>query len=129
MATNDKKVNIFLKKFLPQQQITENFLDYLEGLILDSFKYVWNEDGLFEPVIDQTDLYSFSAPDTFTLTTPLIGTDGLGHLMNLDAAEADEIPFENELGVEYYVGLRFNHLYDTTEVNVRTSEIKYTFCT
>lgn len=126
MSTKDKKVNIYLKKFLPQQQITENFLDYLHGLITESFTKVWNDDGLFEPIINVTPLYTFPANDTFKLTTPLVGADGLGHLLNLDDL-ISTVQFENANTIDYHVGLRYNEILSGTEINVRTGEIKYTF--
>jgi len=128
MSTGNKKVQIYLKKFLPQQQITENFLDYLHTLILESFAQVWQAQGIFEPDPVVTQILTSNAPDTFDVTLPLIGTDGEGgHILNLDANEADNIPFENENGIDYYVGLRFAEIPSDTEVNVRTGEIKYTF--
>jgi len=126
LSTGDKRVNIYLKKFLPQQQITENFLDYLHKQITDSFTKVWNDDGIFEPVINVTPLYTFPANDTFKLTTPLIGADGLGHLLNLDDG-LSTVLFENAVGINYHVGLRYNEILSGTEINVRTSEIKYTY--
>ena len=128
MSTGNKKVNIYLKKFLPQQQITENFLDYLHTLILESFAQVWQAQGVFEPDPVTTQILSSDTVDTFDVTTPLIGTDGpQGHILNLDSNEANNISFENENAVPYYVGLRFAEIPADTEVNVRTGEIKYTF--
>ena len=128
MSTNDKKVNIYLKKFLTQQQMTENFLDYLHKLILESFAQVWQSDGVFDPNIDVTDLLSSDTLNTFDIVTPLLGTDGPpGHIINLDSIDADNIPFENATGVDYFVGLRHQNIPDGTEINVRTGEIKYTF--
>lgn len=128
MATGDIKVDIYLKKFLPQQQITENFFDYLEKKIKDNLRRVYADDGVFVPDILVTNLLSASAPDTFTLITPLEGTDGpQGNQLILDPSDANLIPFENELGIDYYVGLRANQIPRETEVNVRTGEIKYTF--
>jgi hypothetical protein len=128
MSTNDKKVSIYLKKFLPQQQITENFLDYLHTLILESFAQVWQSNGVFEPDINVVQILSSDTPDTFDIVTPLIGTDGPpGHIINLDSIDANNIPFENATGIDYYVGLRFQDIPANTEINVRTGEIKYTF--
>lgn len=128
MSTNDKKVNIYLKKFLTQQQITENFLDYLHGLILESFAQVWQSNGVFEPDINVTQILSSDTVDTFDIVTPLLGTDGPpGHIINLDSSDSDNIPFENATGVDYFVGLRHQNIPDGTEINVRTGEIKYTF--
>lgn len=128
MSTGNKKVNIYLKKFLPQQQITENFLDYLHTLILESFSQVWQSQGVFEPSPLDTQFLSSDTIDTFDIVTPIIGTDGAqGHILSLDSDEANNIAFENALGVPYYVGLRFAEIPANTEINVRTGEVKYTF--
>lgn len=128
MATGDRKVDIYLKKFLPQQQITENFFDYLERQINDTMKRLFTTNGVFIPNIDGVNIFSSSAPDTFDIVTPLEGTDGTqGNQLILDPGEAAQVPFENESGVDYYVGLRFNLLPRETEVNVRTGELKYVF--
>lgn len=128
MATGNRKVDIYLKKFLTQQQITENFFDFLEGQIHDVFSKVYPINGVFEPDILVANILSASAPDTFNITTPLRGTDGpKADLLTLDPIDANLIPFQNVLSIPYYVGLRFNYLPRETEINVRTGEIKYTF--
>lgn len=128
MSTNLKKVNIYLKKFLTQQQITENFLDFLQTLILESFSQVWQSSGVFEPDINVSQILSSDTVDTFDIILPLIGTDGpLGHILNLDSSDSNNVPFENETGITYHVGLRFQEIFNETEINVRTGEIKYTF--
>lgn len=128
MSTGHKKVNIYLKKFLPQQQITENFLDYLQKLILESYATIWQSNGIFVPDIAITQLFSSSAPDTFDLVSPLKGTDGpQGHYLNLDAIDLQQIPFQNSNGIPYYVGARYAEIPESTEINVRTGAIKYVF--
>jgi len=128
MSTRDKKVNIFLKKFLTQQQITENFLDYLQKLILESFAETWQSQGIFEPDVSVTNLFSSDTVDTFDLITPLRGTNGpLGNILDLDSADANNIAFENALGITYSVGLRFVEIEAGVETNVRSGEKKYTF--
>lgn len=128
MSTGNRKVDIYLKKFLTQQQITENFFDYLEGKIHDVFSKVYPINGVFEPNILLSNILSASAPDTFDISSPLRGTDGIqGNYLILDPIDANLISFENALSVPYYVGLRFNYRPRETEINVRTGEIKYTF--
>lgn len=128
MATGDRKVDIFLKKFLPQQQITENFFDYLEKAIRENFKRVFPTPGVFAPNPAFSSILSSTAADTFSITTPLEATDGLaGNQLVLDPADAGPVPFENAAAVPYHVGLRFHRIPAETEVNVRTGVIKYTF--
>lgn len=128
MATGNRKVDIYLKKFLTQQQITENFFDYLENKIHDVFTKLFPINGVFEPNILISNILSATAPDSFNIASPLRGTDGpQGNFLVLDPIDGNLIPFENALGIPYYVGLRFNSLPRETEINVRTGEIKYTF--
>lgn len=127
MSTGAKKVRIFLKKFLSQQHITDNFLDYLEDLIQENTRNVWNKSGVFLPTATTTNLLSSSAPDSFDIVAPLNGVDGLGNHVNLDVATATQVPFENASGIDYYVGLRSSIIFDDTEVNVRTGLIEYSF--
>lgn len=126
-GTGARKTNIYLKKFLTQQQMTENFLDYLEEMDRGFFKETFGTQGLFTPVAAQVAFYSSSAVDTFDLFTPLRGTDGLGHLLNLDASQALQIQFENTNSIDYFVGLRFQTIFQETEINVRNGKIKYSF--
>ena len=51
MATGNRKVDIYLKKFLTQQQITDNFFDFLEQKIHDVFTKLFPVNGVFEPNI------------------------------------------------------------------------------
>ena len=128
MATGNRKVDIYLKKFLTQQQITENFFDFLEGQIHDVFSKVYPINGVFEPDILVSNILSATAPNTFNIATPLRGTDGpQGNLLDLDPLDSSQVPFQNALSVPYYIGLRFNYRPRETEINVRTGEIKYTF--
>ena len=126
-GTGARKTNIFLKKFLTQQQITENFLDYLEEMGRGFFKETFAGQGLFTPIAAQVTFYASTVVDSFDIFVPLRGTDSLGHLLNLDASQAAQIKFENENLVDYFVGLRFNRLFQETEINVRNGQVKYSF--
>jgi hypothetical protein len=121
MSTRDQKVNIFLKKFLTQQQITTNFLDYLLKHSTDNLSQIFPDQGIF-----QGGLISAFGTDQFEIQIPTIGTDGQGHILNLDPTWAG-VKFENENGADYHIGLRYNEIYQETEVNVRTGQIEYTF--
>jgi hypothetical protein len=133
MSTGQKKVNIFLKKFLTQQHITTNFLDYLHNLILEDHMALVGVNGVYTyPITGQSD-----APDRITVLTPgesvpgdLNGPvakmdDGKGHIMSLSTAERTSIAVPNDIGVEYQVGVRFNWQPEDTEINVRTGIIKW----
>lgn len=121
MSTGDKKSNIYLKKFLPQQQMTDNFLEYLAKRDEENLKLQYPEQGYFFG-----NSMAGSGPDQITAATPSLATDGLGHLLKLDPSEA-VAKFANALGIPYYVGMRYNVREVGTEVNVRTGQIEYTY--
>lgn len=121
MATGQSKINIYLKKFLPQQQMVLNFLDYLRNQDIENLKLQYPNQGFF-----YGNSLAGSGPDEITAATPSLATDGQGNLLKLDPAEA-VATFENALGIPYHVGMRYNVLEQGTEVNVRTGQIEYTF--
>ena len=126
MSTGDKKTNIYLKKFLSQQQITENFFEYLEKTSRETAYRVFGQQALFEPDPSTTPPLSADTADSFDIYTPLVGQDGPGgHTLNLDPLYANNVPFENENGVNYFVGIRYIEIPEETEINVRTGKIKY----
>lgn len=122
MATGQSRVNIYLKKFLPQQQMVENFLDYLRSVTLDVMADMFPLEGFF-----YGGLLSGDGSDKFKVSTPCLSTDGIGHRLLLDPSEAEALQFENALGSEYFVGLRYNEIPQGTEVNVRDGKIQYTY--
>lgn len=129
MSTGDKRTNIYLKKFLPQQQFRDNLQLYIQSLVEEITAAIYPSSGVFgagSGIITP----SLSA-SKFNISSPTLGTDALGHLVNLDPSQGSEVPFENALGVDYWVGLRFNFLDaaddQTVETNVRTGLFEYTF--
>ncbi len=128
MSTGDKRINLYLKKFLPQQQFQENFQFYLQDRVEDFISTMYPESGLFT---DITNVIDSTAIDTIDVKTPILGTDALGNLVSLDPTLALNVPFENATGVDYFVGLRFNFLdaanTNSAEINVRTGKLEFTF--
>lgn len=121
MSTSDRKVSIYLKKFLPQQQMVTNFLEYLLKQTRDVFGDMFPKDGVF-----YGGSLSGDGSDKFKIGTPFLGTDGIGRRLALDPTEAS-VQFENTLSATYHVGLRYNEIPRDTEVNVRTGQIEYTY--
>jgi len=127
-GTGTKKVDIFLKKLLPQQQVTANFFDLVEELARAVFGIAYPNNGIFSPGPLANTIISSSAIDVFTITTPLTGTDGpTGHILIPDPADFTSVPFENTVAIPYFTGARFNRIPVETEINVKTGVIKYTF--
>lgn len=122
MGTGLNKINIFLKKFLSQQAITGNFLEYLRTMITDVMRDVFPDEGFL-----QGGALSAGGSDKFTISTPLVATDGLGNRLSPDPIDVTQVQFENSLGIDYYVGLRYNAVPEDTEINVRTGEVEYKY--
>ena len=121
MATKERRIQIFLKKFLTQQQITTNFMDYLLSQTRQTLERLYPQQGIFSG-----GLLSGSTSDEFSISTPCVATDGSGRILSLDPVDA-AVKFENTLGANYYVGLRYAEIFQETEINVRTGKIEYTF--
>lgn len=133
MSTGQRKTNIFLKKFLSQQDITTHFLDYLHNLILESHEKAVPVAGLYsypvEARSDAVDTVSFLT-DGETLPgdgngPQLEGDDGHGRILNVEDIRRTNIPVPNVLGTKYFAGFRFNYYPQDTEINVRTGKIKW----
>ncbi len=122
MSTGLNKINIFLKKFLSQQQITANFLEYLRTIATDVMKDVFPQEGFLVG-----GALSSGGSDKFTISTPIVATDGLGNRLTPDPADVTQVQFQNTLGINYSVGLRFNTIPVGTEINVRTAQVEYTY--
>jgi hypothetical protein len=122
MSTGDRKVNIYLKKFLPQQQMVDNFQDLVQKFTEDLYSRIFPESGVF-----RGGLFSSTAPDTFDISTPLEGSNSEGVDIVFDPSLGTQVPFENELGIDYYVGLQFTYVPSEVETNVRTGKLKYVF--
>lgn len=125
MATGDKRINIYQKKFLPQQHMADNFMEYLRTLVKDTRKRVFPQSGLFSPVA-----LTSTAADTFNMATPVAGMDNAGQEMTCPAGVAltSQVPFENSLAVQYSVGMRYNdNKPSAVETNVRTGTAEYSF--
>lgn len=121
MATGDKKINLYLKKFLTQQQFKDNFLDYLHDHPLDNTAIQYPDSGVFDGGI-----LSGASSDTFRISIPTVGTNGQGRILSLDP-NYSLTRFENNQNQSYEVGLRFAEIASGTEINVRTGEVEYSF--
>ena len=121
MSTGDNKINIYLKKFLPQQHMVDNFLEFLLKQNKEAIELLYPDQGFF--------FGNSLAPggnDEVVAATPMQAVDGLANVLRLDPADATA-KFENTLGITYYVGARYAQIRSGTEVNVRTGKIEYTF--
>lgn len=133
MGTGNRKVNIFLKKFLTQQDITTNFLDYLHNLIMEGHQKLVPFSGIYTYRVtgrsDTVDTISFLTPNEINPADgnglELEGDDGHGRILKLEDVRRVNVPVPNENSIKYFCGLRFNYFPNETEINVRTGKIKW----
>ena len=133
MGSGNEKLNIFLKKFITQQDITTNFLDYLHNLIIETHTKLVPIAGIYSYPVTGTS----TVVDTISFLTPgetlvndgngpqLEGNDGHGRILKLLNSRRENVPIPNENGVKYHCGIRFNYYPNETEINVRTGKIKW----
>jgi hypothetical protein len=127
MPTGDRKANIYNKRNMPQEAWEQYFLDFLDGKINDTSRAAFLQPGVLS---DKEIGLTSSADDTFSLDISLAdrGIDGFGHIVdlgNLDTSFYEDVPFENENLVDYYVGVRYQSVPMDVERNPRTTEPAY----
>lgn len=122
MSTGDLKTNIYLKKFLSQQDFKNNTIDFLHKTTKDALKRIYELGGTFKG-----GLISSDTADTFDLSTPLEGVNSQGLDAILDPTEADDVPFENTTAIDYHVGIKPIEIANGTEINVKTGKIEYIY--
>lgn len=122
MSTADLKVNLYLKKFLSQQEHKDNFIDYLHKISKDGLKRIYELGGTFKGGV-----LSSSLADTFDISTPCEGINSQGLDIILNPSQALQIPFENSTVIDYFVGIKPIEIPNGTEINPKTGQIEYTF--
>lgn len=133
MATGDKFVNIVNKRLMGVESFKDYFLDYLKQKVAEQFfARVYDKDGTFR---DTAIAIASSANDTIDLNTSpnpeVYGTDGSGHLLLLPSLEGpggdvyNDVPFENQTGYDYDVGLHYAEIPSGVHVNPRTGKPEY----
>jgi len=117
MATGDIYTNIYNKKIMDQESLSDHFLKYLHKLIRGSQQTIYASDGFFSPVI----LSSILA-DAVSVSGSH-GQDGVSNIIGPVAYS--NVPFANALGVFYYVGLKLAEIPYQAEINPRTGIVEY----
>lgn len=129
MATGDKLVNIVNKRLMGKGSFKDYFLDYLGKKTTDLFARVYNKDGTFR---DTAISITSSGNDEINLpVTPgpvVYGTDGSGNLLilpNEGSSQFNGVPFENQTGNDYDVGLHYAEKPSGIHLNPRTGKPEY----
>lgn len=99
--TGDEKANFTAKHILTLEDMRERVLGYVEDISEKTLERFYQAKGTFDAA--QT-MYS-GVVNKFSLTEMgSVGTDGIGHLMDLSDTEITDLPFENTLSTVYHVG-------------------------
>lgn len=127
MSSGDKFTNIVQKRLMGYESFKVYFLDYLKSAIVDFFARVYNKDGTFGST---KVTISSSSNDTIDLTVSPApaGTDGSGHLIIWDSGDTDyfeDVPFENQTGNDYDVGIHYAERPEGVQINPRTGKPEY----
>lgn len=120
MATGDEFVNLSLKRFLSQNRLNENLLEYLQENGYDGLSRIFPSAGLFTHPVAITPA---ATGNVFTLSPdPIEGTDGEGHIISLAGTRLVDIPFENITSNLYWIGLKYieipSGVYDNPRIGV-----------
>lgn len=124
MSTGTTRVELAMKRFLSQNRLSTNFMDYLRAEYLDLGSRIFPVSGLFTFPCDFTVTW---ASDHFTVTpNPVEGIDNAGHVLRLaDAAHRENIHFANGAGVYYWVGMKYCEIVSGVYANPRTGIPEY----
>lgn len=123
MATGDAYLNFVQKRLMGLVSWKDHFLEYLKDQIRYVFAVVWDKDGTFGST--KNSLGAGAANDQITVGTDYLGTDGSGHLLALDDEYFEDVPFENQTGNDYDVGVHYAERPIGVNPNPRTGRPEY----
>lgn len=128
MATGDRKTNIYLNKLMSRTALKEQFLDYLSDKLDDTIAAFFQgtsgvlDEGTIEIEADGNDQFKLNLTNANRVGT------GEGQFITIpdEANVSNTIPFENESGVTYYVGVKYASVeYAEAELNARYGNPEY----
>jgi hypothetical protein len=123
MPTGDERVNLILKRFLSQNRMSENFMEYLDTVLTDGLSRIFPASGLFTYPVS----FGFSGAGKLTLSPdPLEGIDNQGHVIVLEGSgDLVDISFEDDGSSVYWVGLKYMQIPSGVYANPRTGIPEY----
>lgn len=104
MSTFEHRTNFADKRNMPQNRVKDTFFDYLLLRLREISSRVWaGKRGIF----GTTSLVS-GGTDRFSVSGPFVvhAIDGDGNVLDLDVVDGQGVYFENEVAIDYYVGMR-----------------------
>lgn len=125
MPTGDTYVNLALKRFLSQNRMSANFLDYTVAMTQDGLSRIFPTSGLFTfpvPIVQN------GAASTFDLNggSDIEGIDNQGRVLILTgASRLTNIPYENTAGDHYWLGMKYIAIPEGIYTNPRTGVVEY----
>lgn len=122
MTTGATFVDFTEKRLLGRQDLDDRLLDYVQGLIRESFEKSYRTGVVFDTILG----LSADGADKFQITGTSDAADGLGHLLDLDGfGYKGAIQFQNTNTAIYYVALHYCEVPDGVQVNPRTGLPEY----
>ena len=124
MPTGSEFVNAAMKRFLSQNRISNEIIEYLQENSFEALARIFPSQGLFTfPVTITPGVGSFAL--SVVPAGKIEGTDGLGHSIELAIARQVAIAFEDDGASTYWIGMKYieipNGIYD----NPRTGKPEY----
>jgi len=129
MPTADRKINIYPKRLLSLTGIKDNFLDFLLRTIEEVTAGIFI--GISGVLDSDPILINSVANDTFELDISqawrvVVGGGQIIDMSLLNGAGiTSAIPFENNTGTTYSVGIKYAEVPDGIELNPRTGDPEY----
>jgi hypothetical protein len=123
MPTGDERVNLALKRFLSQNRMDANFMEYLDTILTDGLSRIFPASGLFTYPVN----FAFPASGEFSLTPdPIEGIDDQGHVLIAEGSDRlSNISFEDDGSSSYWVGLKYIQIPSGVYANPRTGVPEY----
>lgn len=123
MPTGDEFVKLAMKRFISENRLDENFLEYLQETFHDGMSRIFPASGLFTYPVTITPT---ATPAEFDLSPdPIEGIDNAGHVFVIGTDLLEDIPFENTPGDTYWIGFKYAEIVSDVYTNPRTGEIEY----
>lgn len=130
MPTNQNRIEITDNRLLSKEDMKDNFLEYIEDLTDETVAaFLQGKSGVFESTeITLQEDSTTEDFELFDLTTPKRVAVATGKVITLYGSlvgETSEIVFENTLGANYEVGIRWNQRADQASINPKRGYPEY----
>lgn len=134
MTTQAQFVDPAFKKLLSNEDFKERLVEYTQEYIREHMARVYDDDGVFG---SSKMTLAGSAPDAIDVTPVdlTIGTDGNGHLLDLNGVGSDEefsgqiksFLFENTVALAYHVSYQYAKIPRAIVINPRNGLPQYSY--